>query len=69
MAYLGLKTVYDLMDGWALMADTAHHATTFEELRAAGAEFAKVLGEDAARAMILGWRASPGTRWGRWRRG
>ncbi|HZH77301.1 MAG TPA: hypothetical protein VEY88_14825, partial [Archangium sp.] len=53
MGYLGLKTVFDLMDGWALLADTAYHATTFEELRAAGAEFGKVLGEDAARAMIL----------------
>ncbi|QRK11186.1 hypothetical protein JQX13_14585 [Archangium violaceum] len=53
MGYLGLETVYGLMDGWARMADTAHHATTFEELRAAGGEFGKVLGEDAARAMIL----------------
>ncbi|PTL81668.1 hypothetical protein [Vitiosangium sp. GDMCC 1.1324] len=53
MGYLGLKTVYELMDGWARMADTAYHATTFEELRAAGEEFSKVLGEDAARAMIL----------------
>ncbi|PTL75602.1 hypothetical protein [Vitiosangium sp. GDMCC 1.1324] len=53
MGYLGLKTVYGLMDGWARMADTAYHATTFEELRAAGEEFSKVLGEDAARAMIL----------------
>ena len=53
MGYLGLKTVYDLMDGWALMADTAYHATTFEELRAAGAKFGQVLGQEAARAMIL----------------
>ncbi|WP_095989548.1 hypothetical protein [Cystobacter fuscus] len=53
MGYLGLETVYGLMDGWARMADTAHHATTFEELRAAGEDFGKVLGEDAARAMIL----------------
>jgi hypothetical protein len=53
VGYLGLSTVYGLMDGWARMADAAHHATTFEELRAAGAEFGKVLGEDAARAMIL----------------
>ncbi|HEX8820437.1 MAG TPA: hypothetical protein VF794_10960 [Archangium sp.] len=53
IGYLGLKTVYGLMDGWARMADTAHHATSFEELRAAGGEFGKVLGEDAARAMIL----------------
>jgi hypothetical protein len=53
MGYLGLRTVYGLMDGWARMAEAAHHATTYEELRAAGAEFGKVLGEDAARAMIL----------------
>ncbi|WP_084735920.1 hypothetical protein [Cystobacter ferrugineus] len=53
MGYLGLETMYGLMDGWARMADTAHHATTFEELRAAGEDFGKVLGEDAARAMIL----------------
>ncbi|WNG29113.1 hypothetical protein F0U62_37800 [Cystobacter fuscus] len=53
MGYVGLETLYGLMDGWARMADTAHHATTFEELRAAGEEFGKVLGEDAARAMIL----------------
>ncbi|OJH42406.1 hypothetical protein BON30_04190 [Cystobacter ferrugineus] len=53
MGYLGLQTVYGLMNGWVRMADTAHHATTFEELRAAGEDFGKVLGEDAARAMIL----------------
>ncbi|WP_395844631.1 hypothetical protein [Archangium violaceum] len=53
VGYLGLETVYGLMDGWARLADTAHHATTFEELRVAGEQFSKVLGEDAARAMIL----------------
>ncbi|MGZ3460495.1 MAG: SitA5 family polymorphic toxin, partial [Archangium sp.] len=53
VGYLGLNTVYGLMDGWARMADTAHHASTFEELRTAGEEFGKVMGEDAARAMIL----------------
>jgi hypothetical protein len=53
LGYLGLSTLYNLMDGWALLADTAYHATTSEELRAAGARFAQVLGEDAARAMIL----------------
>jgi hypothetical protein len=53
MGWLGLQTMYGLMDGWARMADTVHHASTFEELRAAGEEFGKVLGEDAARAMIL----------------
>jgi hypothetical protein len=53
VGFLGLQTVYDLMDGWASMANAAHEATTFEEVRAAGKAFGKVLGEDAARAMIL----------------
>jgi hypothetical protein len=60
MGYLGLKTLYDLMDGWALMADTAYHATTYEELRAAGARFGQVLGQEAARAMILAVAALTG---------
>jgi hypothetical protein len=53
VGWLGLETVWGLMDGWAHMASLAHEATTFEELRAAGAGYAKVLGTDAARAMIL----------------
>jgi hypothetical protein len=53
VGWLGLETVWGLMDGWARMADAAHHATTFEELRAAGEQFGEVLGEDAARALIL----------------
>nr|WP_239578045.1 hypothetical protein [Archangium primigenium] len=53
MGYLGLSTVYGLMDGWARLVIAAQNATTFEELRAAGEEFGKVLGEDAARAMII----------------
>jgi hypothetical protein len=60
MGYLGLKTVYDLMDGWALMADTAYHATTYEEVHAAGAKFGQVLGQEAARAMILAVAALTG---------
>jgi len=53
VGYLGLNTMYGLMDGWARMANAAHEATTFEELRAAGKTFGEVLGENAARAMIL----------------
>ncbi|XWX20493.1 hypothetical protein ACN28T_04750 [Melittangium boletus] len=60
VGYLGLETVYGLMEGWARLVDTAHHATTFEELREAGATFGKVLGEDAARALILAVAALSG---------
>jgi hypothetical protein len=60
MGWLGLQTVYGLMDGWARMADAAHHATTFEELRAAGRDFGKVMGEESARALILAVAALTG---------
>ncbi|MFL5358124.1 hypothetical protein [Archangium sp.] len=53
MSWLGLETVYGLMDGWARLVIAAGEATTFEELRTAGEEFGRVLGDDAARAMIL----------------
>ncbi|MFY0570475.1 hypothetical protein ACN28E_42530 [Archangium lansingense] len=53
VAWLGVDTLWGLMDGWALMATRAHEATTFAELRDAGEGFARVLGTDAARAMIL----------------
>ncbi|HYO69398.1 MAG TPA: hypothetical protein VEU33_25305, partial [Archangium sp.] len=53
VGWLGVDTLWGLMDGWALMATRAHEATTFAELREAGEGFARVLGTDAARAMIL----------------
>ncbi|HZH14927.1 MAG TPA: hypothetical protein VE057_11290 [Archangium sp.] len=53
VAWLGVDTLWGLMDGWASMATRAHEATTFAELREAGEDFARVLGTDAARAMIL----------------
>ncbi|EPX64093.1 hypothetical protein D187_005226 [Cystobacter fuscus DSM 2262] len=53
MSWLGLETMWELMDGYSRMAVAAHEATTFEELRAAGDAFGKVLGKDAARALLL----------------
>jgi hypothetical protein len=53
VAWLGVDALWGLMDGWAHMATQAHEATTFEELRTAGADFARVVGTDAARALIL----------------
>ena len=53
VAWLGVDTVWGLMEGWSRMAESARTATTFEELRSAGEVFGRVLGEDAARAMIL----------------
>nr|AYM53299.1 lipoprotein [Cystobacter fuscus] len=53
VGWLGVETVWGLMDGYSRMAMAAHEASTFAELRAAGADFGRLLGEDAARAMIL----------------
>jgi hypothetical protein len=53
VALLGVDAVWGLMDGWAGMSHRAHEATTFAELRDAGGEFGKLLGTDAARALIL----------------
>ncbi|WP_375768005.1 hypothetical protein NR798_41020 [Archangium gephyra] len=53
VAWLGVDTLWGLMDGWATLATRAHEASTFAELREAGEGFARVLGTDAARAMIL----------------
>nr|WP_239470492.1 hypothetical protein [Archangium violaceum] len=60
VAWLGVDTVWGLMDGWVLMATQAHRASTFEDLRTAGDGFAKVLGADAARALILAVTALTG---------
>ncbi|WP_395819160.1 hypothetical protein [Archangium minus] len=53
VAWLGVDTLWGLLDGWALLATRAHEATSFAELREAGAQFARVLGSDAARTLIL----------------
>jgi len=53
VAWLGVDTLWGLLDGWAHMAHRAHEASTFAELRAAGEEFGRVIGTDAARAMIM----------------
>ena len=60
VAWLGIDTVWGLMDGWAELVMKARVATTFDELRDAGAAFAKVLGTDAARAMIIAVTALSG---------
>ncbi|WNG42636.1 hypothetical protein F0U61_54190 [Archangium violaceum] len=60
VAWLGIDTVWGLMDGWAELVMRARVATTFDELREAGAGFAKVLGTDAARALILAVTALSG---------
>nr|WP_239470444.1 hypothetical protein [Archangium violaceum] len=53
VAWLGVDSVWGLVDGWTRMATRAHEATTFAELREAGEELGRVIGTDVARALIL----------------
>jgi len=53
IAYLGVDTVWSLIRGWMNLVEAASHATTFDELREAGARFGKVMGQNAARAFVM----------------
>jgi hypothetical protein len=53
IAYLGVDTVWSLIQGWRLLVAEADRATTFEELRAAGERFGRVMGKNSARVFIL----------------
>jgi hypothetical protein len=60
LAWMGVDTLYALLDGWAVLAAQAHRARTFAELRAAGEQYGRVLGRHAARALIMGIMAVAG---------
>ncbi|NVJ21871.1 AHH domain-containing protein [Myxococcus sp. AM011] len=53
IAYLGIDTVWSLIAGWQRLAEDVGHATTFDELRAAGESYGQVLGENSARVFIM----------------
>lgn len=53
VGWLGVDCVWGLMNGWVNLAIRAHEATTFDELRELGAQYAAVLGTNAARALVL----------------
>ncbi|WP_309896648.1 hypothetical protein [Archangium sp.] len=53
MAYLGVDTVWSLIQGWRLLVAEADRATTFAELREAGERFGRVMGKNSARVFVL----------------
>ncbi|GEN10309.1 A nuclease family of the HNH/ENDO VII superfamily with conserved AHH [Myxococcus fulvus] len=53
IAYLGVDTVWRLLDGWIALVRQVDRATTFEQLRDAGASYGEVLGENAARVFVM----------------
>jgi hypothetical protein len=53
VVYLGVDTLWTLIEGFKRMVEAVDRATTFDELRAAGERYGKVLGKNAARAFAL----------------
>ncbi|MFP2925809.1 AHH domain-containing protein [Pyxidicoccus sp. 3LG] len=53
IAYLGVDTVWRLLDGWISLVRKVDRATTFEQLSEAGEAYGEVLGENAARTFVM----------------
>ncbi|RKI75128.1 hypothetical protein D7X55_00580 [Corallococcus sp. AB049A] len=53
IAYLGVDTVWSLIQGWMRLAEAVAEATTFDEVRSAGEQYGEVMGENAARAFVM----------------
>ncbi|AKF79565.1 hypothetical protein MFUL124B02_04610 [Myxococcus fulvus 124B02] len=53
IAYLGVDTVWRLLDGWLTLVREVEQATGFEQLDAAGQAYGEVLGENAARVFVM----------------
>ncbi|MCP3137174.1 AHH domain-containing protein [Pyxidicoccus xibeiensis] len=53
IAYLGVDTVWRLLDGWVTLVRKVDRATSFEQLREAGEAYGEVMGENAARIFVM----------------
>ncbi len=53
ICYVGVDTFWTLIQGWRRLVEEVDRATTFEEIRAAGKRYGKVMGKNAARAFGL----------------
>jgi hypothetical protein len=61
VGYVGVDTLYTLGAGWKELIDHAGTATTFEELKAEGERFARVMGADNARILVMVATAAVGS--------
>jgi len=53
VGWVGLHTLYTLGTGWSDLIDRADAATTFDALKDAGRDYAKVMGADNARILVM----------------
>jgi hypothetical protein len=53
LAWLGVDTVWSLMQGWVRLKEEADRATSFEQVSSAGERFGRVMGENTARVLVM----------------
>ncbi|RKH21902.1 hypothetical protein D7Y13_39480 [Corallococcus praedator] len=53
IAYLGVDTVWSILDGWLTLVRHVDGATTFVQVRDAGEAYGEGLGENAARVFVM----------------
>ncbi|WP_257449293.1 HNH endonuclease [Archangium lipolyticum] len=53
VAYLGLDTVWSLLEGWARLERETEQARTFAEVREAGERFGRVMGAQTGRLLVM----------------
>ncbi|AKF84452.1 hypothetical protein MFUL124B02_42970 [Myxococcus fulvus 124B02] len=53
VAYLGVDTVWRVLEAWVVLVRRVDEARTFEELEAAGEAYGEVLGDSAARVFVM----------------
>ncbi len=53
VCYIGVDTLWPLIQGWRRLVEQLDHATSFAAIREAGRKYGKVMGKNAARAFAL----------------
>jgi DNA uptake protein ComE-like DNA-binding protein len=53
VCYIGVDTLWTLIQGWRRLVEEVDLATSFSEIREAGEKYGKVMGKNAARAFAL----------------
>ena len=53
IAWLGVSTVWNLMDGWAGLVKEVDGASSVTQVRAAGEKYGRVLGENTSRVLVM----------------
>jgi hypothetical protein len=61
IGYLGVDTVWSLIQGWARLVQDVDKATSFDHVRNAGRRFSKVMGPNAARAFVMLFTVAAGS--------